>query len=647
MRLRNYFFALFAASFGLLVLLFATRTDSILGGGFEELRNSELHRVREQIKAVVKSKQERVEQIVWVAEQAPKLDLDALKRQAKVQVAEYFVPGKYPSDSEIPWSDLENSAKTDSVTYWVLNHKNYPSLIGFIKNRGKVLVIGFHFDEYLERRVHEINNSKVKFYAIPVSEVEKRPNTFSLYEAGNNTMAAEIVPDPTFANQLRSKLLHGLLLIGLLCFGLFAGILYLFLERGFLVGFRSLLEKSRKSVLDLEQGKAPVIEKTRHFMAENNTLATNLHTFAQAIEKYREVETQAARVRLAEQVAHDLRSPVSALEMLLNSLDDMDSDNFQAMSGCLNRIKSMAQSILTKKNSTTSPQTVKLPAVSLDSILSGIFEEKKVQYKDLPVTLKLSLPKRPVFAEIREDEIKRGISNLIDNAVEAITDKGDVTVSLQGSNTSAVVTVKDNGRGIPADLIPKVGMRGFSAGKPGGSGLGLNFAMAVVADHRGSLSIESEEKKGTTIRFELPSIAAPAWFFPSVDLTRYSHIVVTDDDSSVHLAWDLKLADFGLKIVHLYSPQELETWISSHQRLVSRTFFLCDYEFSENERNGLDAIVQFKLQGQSALVTGRANDTEVQNACLLHSARLVPKHNLLHFKLVKRNAHKATRRKTA
>lgn len=651
MRLRNYLLALFGVSFGLLVLLFTSRTDTILSSGFDELHSADLKRVHEQIKAVVKSKQDRVEQIVWVGEQAPNLNLGELKRQAKVHVAENFTPGKYPSDPEIPWNEIETSVDSESITYKVLNHQGYPTLIGFIKKQGRILVIGFHFDDSLEKRVNEINNSQVKFLILPTSDIEKRTNTFPLYESGKTSMAAQIVPNAAFANHLRAELRHGLLIAGLLCLALFGGVLYLFLERGFLKDFRSLLSTSRNSVRDLEEGKIPVIAKTNHFISENSILALNLHTFGQAIEKYRDAETQATRVRMAEQVAHDLRSPVSALEMLINSLDQIAPDKFQAISGCLTRIKTMANSVLRRAPVSHESQSTRAPVVSLESIVKVIFEEKKVQYQGLQVKLRLELPKgsQPVFAQIREDEVKRAVSNLVDNAVEAIREKGEVLVSLGTDGSKAIISVKDTGRGIPRELISQIGERGFSSGKPGGTGLGLNFAMAVVADHRGTLSLESIENKGTTITIELPSIETPAWYIASVDLTRYTHVVITDDDATVHHAWDQKLTDLGLKVVHLYSPQELGSWIGTQKSLVPRTFFFCDYEFSENDKNGLDALTHSKLQVQSALVTGKASDISIQDACTRYSLRLVPKQNLLSFQIVrnKKAASKATRRKTA
>jgi len=649
MRLRNYLLTLFTVSFLLLILLFAFQTDSMLRAGFKEIHGDQLRRIEDHVKAVVKSKEERLDALLHVALQAETLQLDRLKKEARLEIAYLYSPGAHPSDTDMPWAKIESSAKADKVNFISIYHHGMPSLIGFVKAKSRILLMGYHFDKVLEDRVAELNRSQIQFKVVTPKELEAHPELFLLYNTNETMMVVRIVPDTSLNDTLSRNLLWGLLAAGLLCLGLFAGILYLFLERGFLRGFRSLLKASQDSVGQLKDGKIPNIPQDKHFVSENSSLASSLHTFARAIEQFKEIETEAARARMAEQVAHDLRSPVSALEMLVTSLDEIAPEKYQAINGCLNRIKTMANSVLRKGPACKGTPSAEAPSVCLNSVLETILEEKKAQYQTMQVDLSLRLPKGsvPIFAQIREEELKRAVSNLLDNAVEAIAGAGKVVLSLVTDGSKAVVTVLDTGHGIPSQLIPRIGERGFTANKPGGSGLGLHFAISVVTDHKGTLSIDSNENKGTTIRIELPCVEVPAWYVSNLELNRYSQVVVTDDDHSVHLGWDQKLSSLGLKVVHLYSPQELESWISANPKAVPKTFFLCDYEFSENERNGLETLVRMKLHAQSLLVTGKATDAIIQKACAEQAVRLVPKETLLKFRITKKAATKSSRLKTA
>lgn len=650
MRLRNYLLTLFTVSFSLLILLFAFQTDSMLRGGFKEIHGDQLRRIEDHVKAVVKSKEERLDALLHVALQAETLQLDRLKKEARLEIAHLYPTGTRPSDDEMPWGKIESSAKSDKVTFVSLYHQGMPSLIGFVKVKNRILLMGYHFNKAVEDRVAELNRSQIQFKVVTPKELKEHPELFLLYDTKETVMVSRIVPDTSLNDTLSRNLLWGLLAAGLLCLGLFAGILYLFLERGFLRGFRSLLKASQDSVGQLKEGQIPNIPQDKHFVSENSSLAGSLHTFARAIEQYKEIETEAARTRMAEQVAHDLRSPVSALEMLITSLDEIAPEKYQAINGCLNRIKTMANSVLRRGPALKGTSSTEAPSVCLNVLLENILEEKRAQYQANEVELSLRLPKgsnAPVFAQIREEELKRAVSNLLDNAVEAVPGPGKVVLSLATDGSKAVVTVSDTGRGIPSSLIPRIGERGFTANKPGGSGLGLHFAICVITDHKGTLSIESDQSKGTMIRIELPCAEVPSWYVANLDLARYSQVVVTDDDHSVHLGWDQKLSGMGVNIVHLFSPQELESWLSINAKAVPKTFFFCDYEFTENERNGLETLAQLKLQVQSILVTGKAMDPAIQRACTEHAVRLLSKETLLNFRITKRAASKSRRLKTA
>jgi signal transduction histidine kinase len=101
------------------------------------------------------------------------------------------------------------------------------------------------------------------------------------------------------------------------------------------------------------------------------------------------------------------------------------------------------------------------------------------------------------------------LSNLVNNSVEALERGGSVTVSLARRGGSVEITVRDNGKGIPAEVLQRLGRRGETYGKAGGSGLGLHHARAAAEAWNGSLNISSEPGKGTETVILLPLAGEP------------------------------------------------------------------------------------------------------------------------------------------
>jgi PAS domain S-box-containing protein len=104
-------------------------------------------------------------------------------------------------------------------------------------------------------------------------------------------------------------------------------------------------------------------------------------------------------------------------------------------------------------------------------------------------------------------QIRQVLINLFKNAMEAMPDGGDLTVSTEARDGYLVLKVSDTGHGIPPDQLQNLFTPFFST-KPGGTGLGLVICRGVIAQHQGEISITSDEGRGTTCTVRLP--LAPA-----------------------------------------------------------------------------------------------------------------------------------------
>ena len=102
-------------------------------------------------------------------------------------------------------------------------------------------------------------------------------------------------------------------------------------------------------------------------------------------------------------------------------------------------------------------------------------------------------------------DFMRIMSNVIDNAVEAVSNKKNPSIEIvfRSNSEVTVVYVIDNGIGIPAHIISKVGNKGFSYGKIKGNGLGLSMAKEKISSWGGGLFVTSKEGEGTIVNIKL------------------------------------------------------------------------------------------------------------------------------------------------
>jgi signal transduction histidine kinase len=103
-------------------------------------------------------------------------------------------------------------------------------------------------------------------------------------------------------------------------------------------------------------------------------------------------------------------------------------------------------------------------------------------------------------------EIEQVFVNLLNNAVEAMQGTGRLSVATRHEDGSVVVTIKDTGPGIEKEHLNKLFTPFFTTKDPGkGTGLGLNIVHKIITNHRGSISVESEEGKGTAFIVRFPT----------------------------------------------------------------------------------------------------------------------------------------------
>lgn len=349
-----------------------------------------------------------------------------------------------------------------------------------------------------------------------------------------------------------------------------------------------------------------------------------------------ETTEKAAISALAAQVAHDIRSPLAALEVASADAARLSEEQRVLIRSAVGRIRDIANSLLDKQRAHAAGKAGTGGAPPSCLLLSGLIEslitEKRLQYRSKPeieIDASLDAPSYGIFALVQPVEFKRLLSNLINNAVEAFGGGGgSVRVTLSAKDGFALVDVRDDGKGIPAGLLAKLGQRGETHGKSGGSGLGLHHARTSAESWGGSLKISSEPAKGTTVSVALPQAQAPEWFVSELVLASGRKVVILDDDDSIHKVWDGRLAPLrrhGVDAVHVSSSGELRQWSKENPADAAGARYLLDYELLGSEDTGLSLARELSIGARSILVTSRYEEPAIMEHCRTLGTRMIPK----------------------
>ncbi len=238
-------------------------------------------------------------------------------------------------------------------------------------------------------------------------------------------------------------------------------------------------------------------------------------------------EVEAARSnalgQFAAQVAHDLRSPIMALNVALDDISMLPEAKRALAVNSVARVRDIAKSLMEKERklrlsnartdetSLFEPSTEPATVVDIAPVIQSVFEEKRAVLSAAGASaVKLhwepEVDENPTRSQVQLGELSRLVSNLLNNAAESIDDRGHVIVVLRSTADFVVLEITDTGRGIPEHLMGRLGTRGFTFGKTDGSGLGLYHAKATVESWNGSFAVESIEGEGTMVAIGLPRV---------------------------------------------------------------------------------------------------------------------------------------------
>ncbi|MEK0360227.1 MAG: ATP-binding protein [Nitrosopumilus sp.] len=202
---------------------------------------------------------------------------------------------------------------------------------------------------------------------------------------------------------------------------------------------------------------------------------------------------------MASRIAHDLKQPLTIMytyaEMLtpeiLSKLDSKDKEKWLRLQNSIFDMNRIIEDVLDFARTTE----IKKKKSSLLSILRLALNHVKSSYG-----IEINLPEKDISLNCDSRKIEGVMSNLLNNAVQALDEQGEIDVSISSDSKFVIIRIKDSGSGIPDENLDKIFEPMFTTKKTG-TGLGLVICKSIVEQHGGTITVSN---KPTTFTIKLP-----------------------------------------------------------------------------------------------------------------------------------------------
>ncbi|MCF7886636.1 MAG: ATP-binding protein [Candidatus Marinimicrobia bacterium] len=221
----------------------------------------------------------------------------------------------------------------------------------------------------------------------------------------------------------------------------------------------------------------------------------------------RQKERLSAIGELAAGVAHKIRNPLNAISMTIQRLGaefkvKKDQLEYNSLLKILNKEIKNISKIVTQFLKFSKPTCISRSSVNIAQLIERVVELYSMKAAKQNITFHW-LAKDKIIANLDEDKIKQCIINLIENALDAISDSGSINIELKQENRQAVLSIADTGTGIEKENLSKIFNLYFTT-KADGTGIGLAQVYRIIAEHEGRIDVTSIPNRGTTFTIYLP-----------------------------------------------------------------------------------------------------------------------------------------------
>lgn len=219
------------------------------------------------------------------------------------------------------------------------------------------------------------------------------------------------------------------------------------------------------------------------------------------LSQLRSLQRFTATGRIARMIAHEVRNPLTNINLSCDQLKDIAEGDEPAemLLATIMRNSNRINQLVSELLNATKTQELKFRRESINKILDETLEVARDRIQLEHIRVQKFYDAHMCDVDVDVDKVKIALLNVVLNAVEAMdSGEGVLTLTTENRNGKCVITISDNGHGMDKDALEKI-FEPYYTGKSKGNGLGLTNTQNIILTHRGTIDVESELGKGTTV----------------------------------------------------------------------------------------------------------------------------------------------------
>ncbi len=293
--------------------------------------------------------------------------------------------------------------------------------------------------------------------------------------------------------------------------------------------FRELFDQHESILLNYSTDEEETIIRAEYSVIQRESgFISGLVWVLTDITEHEKIERD--RKQFVSNISHELRTPLTSVRSYSEALVDGAIKDEKVAVEFLNVIQTetdrmirMIADLLHLSRMDAKQQVLKRELIIFKDLVNHILDRfdmmlQSEDYVGKNYIIKRELMEEEVWVEIDQDKLIQVIDNIMNNAIKYSPDGGTIYVRLMSTHNQLVLSIQDQGLGIPQESIPHLFDRFYRVDKArsraqGGSGLGLSIAKEEIELHNGKIWVNSIENKGTTFFISLPFVefASEEW----------------------------------------------------------------------------------------------------------------------------------------